>query len=203
MTKPLVTLPLSYILKVTANARLPASCILTIKALPIGWPKLRPNCLAKLLTKALPLMSRPRNSLPLSRKKQQVYVVIGLARKSRLIVSCAVMTQRSPQAMQEFADQLPTARRYCSDGLATTLSWSTPKAGSTWLEVSKAQTHTVECMNANLRPYLGRLKRRSRCFSREPRKLWQVVRLFVWHHNRRQRAILANPKLKNALTLVF
>jgi len=27
--------------------------------------------------------------------------------------------------------------------------------------------------------------------------------LFVWHYNRRQRAILANPRLKNNLSLLF
>lgn len=44
--------------------------------------------------------------------------MIGLARSSRLIVSCAVLPQRSLEAMQGFADQLPAASRYCSDGLA-------------------------------------------------------------------------------------
>ncbi len=113
------------------------------------------------------------------------------------------MPQRSPEAMQAFADQLPAASRYCSDGLAIYPELVYPEGGQHVLSVGKAATHTVECMNANRSPYLGRLKRKSRCFSRQPCKLWQAVRLFVWHHNRRQRAILANPKLKNALTLVF
>jgi len=113
------------------------------------------------------------------------------------------MQHRTPEAMQALADQLPLAQRYCTDGLAIYPELVYPAAGKHILSVNKEETHTVESSNANLRTYLGRLRRASRCFSRKLEALWRAVRLFVWHHNRRQRAILANPKLKNALTLVF
>jgi IS1 family transposase len=120
-----------------------------------------------------------------------------------LIVGAAVMAHRTPEAMQAVADQLPPAVHYCSDGLAIYPELVYPEGGQHLLSEGKAETHTVECMNANLRTYLGRLKRKSRCFSRKLAALWQAIRLFVWHHNRRQRVILANPKLKDALTLIF
>ncbi len=64
------------------------------------------------------------------------------------------MSSRTPDAMQAVADQLPPATHYCSDGLAI---------------------YTVECMNANLRTYLGRRRRKSRCFSRKLTALWRKV----------------------------
>jgi len=54
-----------------------------------------------------------------------------------------------------------------------------------------------------MRTYLGRLKRRSRCFSRSAAKLAEAVRLFVWHDNRSRRLINANPAYRNSLPLLF
>ncbi len=113
------------------------------------------------------------------------------------------MEHRTPEAMQDLADQLPDAQRYCTDGLAIYPELIYPEGGEYVLSEGKAETYTIESMNANLRTYLGRLRRKSRCFSRKLAALWRAVRLFVWHHNRRQRAITASPKLKNALTLAF
>lgn len=71
------------------------------------------------------------------------------------------------------------------------------------VSIAKEETFTIEGINADLRTYLGRLKRRSRCFSRSVRSLAEAVRLFVWHYNRRQRAINANPRLRHTLPLLF
>jgi hypothetical protein len=71
------------------------------------------------------------------------------------------------------------------------------------LSYGKEQTYTIEGVNADLRTYLGRLKRRSRCFSRCIEALRRAMRLFVWHYNRRQRVYLANPILKGCLPLCY
>ncbi len=50
----------------------------------------------------------------------------------------------------------------------------------------KSETYSVEADNAELRHYLARLARSSRCFSRCPYALYCAVRLFVYCYNRRQ-----------------
>lgn len=68
----------------------------------------------------------------------------------------------------------------------------------------KSQTYTVEGTNADLRHYLARLRRRSRCFSRCKDALHNAVKLFVFAYNRRQlykqRFPNYNPPLKNFVT---
>jgi hypothetical protein len=113
--------------------------------------------------------------------------------------------------MQPFADTLPTVGHYCTDGAAVYY-----EAGALWaawpedawhvVSIAKDETYIIEGINAgrplgSVRTYLGRLKRRSRCFSRRAAKLAEAVRLFVWHYNRRQRAINANPRLRHTLPL--
>jgi insertion element IS1 protein InsB len=44
----------------------------------------------------------------------------------------------------------------------------------------------VEGVNADLRHYLARLRRKSRCFSRCIHALRRAVRLFVYAYNQRQ-----------------
>jgi insertion element IS1 protein InsB len=123
------------------------------------------------------------------------------------------MWERSWDNMQRFADDLPAANCYCSDDLAvySELLWpDCPdyQAGDAWssehiVSVGKEETHTIEGVNADLRTYLGRLKRRSRCFTRCINALRRAIRLFVWHYNRRQRAIANNPRLKGNVSLCF
>ena len=50
----------------------------------------------------------------------------------------------------------------------------------------KSQTYSVEADNAELRHYLARLVRKSRCFSRSLHALRLAVRLFVYCWNCRQ-----------------
>jgi len=50
----------------------------------------------------------------------------------------------------------------------------------------KSQTYSVEADNAELRHYLARLGRKSRCFSRSIDALRRAVKLFVYAWNRRQ-----------------
>ena len=110
--------------------------------------------------------------------------------------------------MQDYVDSLPAAERYCSDDLSvySELLWPLTLEGSQSEHVisyGKEETYTIEGVNADVRTYLGRLKRRSRCFSRSIEALRRAVRLFVWHYNRRQRAIHRNAKLRHHLCLLF
>ena len=50
----------------------------------------------------------------------------------------------------------------------------------------KSETYSVEADNAELRHYLARLTRKSRCFSKCIRALRRAVELFVWCWNTRQ-----------------
>ena len=59
----------------------------------------------------------------------------------------------------------------------------------------KSQTFSVEGDNAELRHYLARLGRRSRCFSRCLWALARAVALFVYAWNRRQTFKREFPKL--------
>ena len=74
----------------------------------------------------------------------------------------AVSRERSYRAMQEFVDHLPPAQRYCSDALAVYQQILWPPFSTHVISQKKEQTYTIESLNANLRTYLGRLKRRSR-----------------------------------------
>ncbi|HEV2881151.1 MAG TPA: hypothetical protein VGX24_07730, partial [Pyrinomonadaceae bacterium] len=51
---------------------------------------------------------------------------------------------------------------------------------------NKSETYSVEAVNADLRHYLARLGRRSRCFSRCIHALRRAVDLFVCCYNARQ-----------------
>jgi insertion element IS1 protein InsB len=133
---------------------------------------------------------------------------MSVARESRLVVGTAVLETRDWEVLQDYADSLVPAARYCSDDLAVydEVLWpDTPEgtASSHVISIAKEETYTIEGINADLRTYLGRLKRRSRCFSRSLEALRRAVRLFVWHYNRRQRILNSNPKLKSHLCLLF
>ena len=129
--------------------------------------------------------------------------MLAVARDTRLVVGCCVMRERSWRAMQEFVDRLPAAQRYCSDRLAVYQELWWPTQSEHVVSIGKEETYTIEGLNADLRTYLGRLKRRSRCFSRCWEALARAVRMFVWHYNRRRRLILEHPKYRNGLPLCY
>lgn len=115
---------------------------------------------------------------------------------------------RSWDNMQAHADDLPFANRYASDELDVygELLWPPNPQGensSYVISHGKDETYTIEGVNADLRTYLGSLKRRSCCFSRCIHALRRAIRLFVWYHNKRQRAYISNPPLKGNLCLLF
>jgi insertion element IS1 protein InsB len=96
-----------------------------------------------------------------------------------------VVWERTQEAIQLMVDDAPKAKWYFSDGFQA--------YGCLWYhygryEVSegKNDTYSVEGDNSELRHYLARLARKSRCFSRCPFALQCALKLFVFAFNRRQ-----------------
>jgi insertion element IS1 protein InsB len=87
--------------------------------------------------------------------------------------------------MQEEVDQGPAAKMYHSDAfpIYNQLSYY---PGRYTVSEGKTDTYSVEGDNAELRHYLARLARRSRCFSRCPLALCYALRLFFFAFNSRQ-----------------
>ena len=106
-------------------------------------------------------------------------------RATRCIVGWTITRQRSESLFQELLDQTPQAVQYYSDALPTYEALVYFPGHHTAMN-DKSQTYSVEGDNADLRHYLARLARRSRCFSRCPLALHLAIRLFVFCYNSRQ-----------------
>ena len=122
-------------------------------------------------------------------------------RASRCIVAWAVCTSRTPELMQSVVDSAPHARSYYSDAFNTYRElcwWGTHQA-----MYDKSQTYSVEGTNADLRHYLARLARRSRCFSRCLRALTRAVYLFARCYNARQLRKRKHPRYPAPLTAMI
>jgi IS1 family transposase len=106
-------------------------------------------------------------------------------RTTSCILGWAVARERSEQVLQQMVDEAPQAAFYFSDlfalyrRLVYTPGLYTPMP-------DKSETYRVEGDNAELRHYLARLGRKSRCFSRCIEALRRTVKLFVFAWNRRQ-----------------
>jgi hypothetical protein len=124
--------------------------------------------------------------------------VAAVARDTGLIVGAQVLEELSWEGMQAVVDTLPAATNYCTDQstIYPDLDW--PQGSAHVISKYKEQTHTIESLNANLRHYLKRLARKTRCFSKCITALRKAVRLFVWYYNRRQRVALARNLSKHA-----
>jgi insertion element IS1 protein InsB len=82
-------------------------------------------------------------------------------------------------------DEAPKAKQYYSDAFdAYDRLWY--HGGRYEVSKGKADTFSVEGDNAELRHYLARLGRRSRCFSRCAEALEWAVRIFIYCFNHRQ-----------------
>jgi IS1 family transposase len=99
-------------------------------------------------------------------------------------LSWDVVKERTSDALQACLDRAPQARHYYSDAFPVydTLYYGAPNE----LRNDKKETYSVEGVNAELRHYLKRLARRSRCFSRCPYALKCAIRLLVFCYNQRQ-----------------
>ena len=108
-------------------------------------------------------------------------------RATRCILSWRVVQDRTGWVVQEMLHESVPAHTYYSDGFEayqTALYWPAVH----YPMDDKSETFSVEGDNADLRHYLARLGRRSRCFSRCIRALTSAVKLFVYAFNRRQLA---------------
>ena len=106
-------------------------------------------------------------------------------RTTSCILGWAVDYERSQETLQSMVDHAQQAAFYFSDLFATyralvyTPGLYTPMP-------DKSETYRVEGDNAEIRHYLARLVRRSRCFSRCIHALRRAVKLFVHLWNQRQ-----------------
>jgi IS1 family transposase len=100
-------------------------------------------------------------------------------------MSWLVVTQRDHDTLQPIVDDAPTAFQYCTDGL-TAYELLNYHTGLHLVAQGKSQTYSVEGGNADLRHYLARLAKKSRCFSRCIDALKRNIALFVQCWNRRQ-----------------
>jgi IS1 family transposase len=92
------------------------------------------------------------------------------------------MVDEAPQAAFYFSDLFVTYRHLLyTPGLYTPMP-------------DKSETYRVEGDNAEMRHYLARLARRSRCFSRCIKALRVAIKLFVFAWNRRQLYKTRYPK---------
>jgi insertion element IS1 protein InsB len=100
-------------------------------------------------------------------------------------MSWQVVSARTPETMQPIIDEAPPAGQYCSDGFVVYEALNYHR-GSHLVAEGKTQTYSVEGGNADLRHYLARLAKKSRCFSRCLTALKRAVMLFVHCWNARQ-----------------
>src|SRR5690349_17538943 len=98
-------------------------------------------------------------------------------RTTHCILNWAVDWHVTDENLQDILDGTVTARWYYSDLLAAYQELAYD-FGIHFPMKNKSQTYSVEADNAELRHYLARLGRRSRCFSRSIEALRCAVQLF-------------------------
>ena len=112
-------------------------------------------------------------------------------RETRCFLSIKAVWQRSQEIGQEMVNQSP-ADQYYSDKFALYSSLIYRKGYHLSL-ADKSETYSVEAGNAELRHYLTRLVRRSRCFSRCLDWLNRHLKAFAHAWNQRQLHNHAHP----------
>src|SRR5215475_4568081 len=106
-------------------------------------------------------------------------------RTTSCILAWAVDYERTETVLQTLVDQARQARFYYSD-LFALYRLLVYHPGLYTPMPDKSETFRVEGNNAELRHYLARLARRSRCFSRSIHALRCALKLFGFAWNRRQ-----------------
>jgi insertion element IS1 protein InsB len=114
-------------------------------------------------------------------------------------MSWLVVTERTEATMQPIIDDAPPAFQYCTDGLPTYEALNYHQ-GLHLVAEGKSQTYSVEGGNADLRHYLARLAKKSRCFSRSLVALRRVLTLFIRCWNLRQLSKRRYPAYNPALS---
>ena len=106
-------------------------------------------------------------------------------RRTSCILGWKVAYERSVTDLQQMVDAAPQAAFYYSDLFATYRRLIYTPGRYTPMP-DKSETYRVEGDNAEIRHYLARLVRKSRCFSRCIHALRQAIQLFVYAWNGRQ-----------------
>jgi len=106
-------------------------------------------------------------------------------RRTSCILGWAVDWERTEATLQQMIDRAPQAAYYFSDLFASYRRLIYAPGRYTPMP-DKRETYRVEGDNAELRHYLARLGRRSRCFSRCIHALRAAIKLFVFAWNSRQ-----------------
>ena len=126
-------------------------------------------------------------------KKNRWYLITQVERGTRCYVSWRVAAERDSATLQAVVNAAPAAQQYYSDALPA-YDALVYYPGHHQSLPNKSQTYAVEADNAELRHYLARLARRSRCFSRSEEALHDAVKVFIFAWNRRQLARRAHPQ---------
>ena len=106
-------------------------------------------------------------------------------RDTSCILAWRVDWQRPQELLQVMVDEAPQARYYYSD-LYAPYRHLIYHPGIHTAMPDKSETYRAEGDNAEMRHYLARLARQSRCFSRCIDALRRAIKLFVFAWNRRQ-----------------
>jgi IS1 family transposase len=125
-------------------------------------------------------------------EKNRAYIVTAVERAKPTIVGWAVCAERTLEILQPVIDIAPPAKHYYTDGFLMYQDLS--YWGNHTMLKDKSQTYSVEGGNADLRHYLARLQRSSRCFSRCFKALARAIELFVYFYNERQLKKRKYPK---------
>lgn len=125
-------------------------------------------------------------------EKNRAYIVTAVERRRHTILGWAVCRERTLEILQSVIDGAPPAENYYTAGFLMYQDLS--YWGNHTMLKDKSQTYSVEGGNADLRHYLARLQRSSRCFSRCYKALARAVELFVYFYNERQLRKRKYPK---------
>ncbi|MBT7016898.1 MAG: IS1 family transposase [Anaerolineae bacterium] len=112
-------------------------------------------------------------------------------RETRSFLAIQAVFKRSQEVGQKMLDQAP-AEQYYSDKFPIYSSLTYRRSYHLALS-DKSETYSVEADNAELRHYLTRLARRSRCFSRCIEWLNRHLKAFAHAWNQRQIHNRAHP----------
>ena len=112
-------------------------------------------------------------------------------RETRSFLAIQAVFKRSQEGGQKMLDQAP-AEQYYSDKFPIYSSLTYRRSYHLALS-DKSETYSVEADNAELRHYLTRLARRSRCFSRCIEWLNRHLKAFAHAWNQRQIHNRAHP----------
>ena len=115
----------------------------------------------------------------------------------RVVAHRVVATRTEDDLRAMIWQEAPSARAYYNDAFALYDTIGYP--GEHQSLPNKTQTYSVEGDNAEIRHYLARLARKSRCFTRCLEALQRAIDLFVFFWNRRQRCNRMHPRYKKNL----